>query len=138
MSTAAKPLNAEDIMQHEIVTADVDETASKLSSRMSLNDIHHIPILDDGFLLGVVSTADIEMVTRCSKLVPNLAKLVRASDIMSTPPVTAKEDASVEEVINLMIENNVRSIVIARSEEELLGIVTHTDIMRLCADLLQD
>lgn len=54
---------------------------------------------------------------------------VKASDIMSSPPVTAHEDMSIEEVAKLMWDKGVGSILIVNPEMKLVGIVTERDIL---------
>ena len=61
---------------------------------------------------------------------------VKASDIMSSPPVTATEDAVIEEVARLMWEKGVGSILIVNSEMKLVGIVTERDMLYASSHLM--
>ncbi|WP_448577526.1 CBS domain-containing protein [Thermosphaera sp.] len=54
---------------------------------------------------------------------------VRASDVMSTPPVTAEETTSIEDVAKKMFDNDVSSIMVVDTAGRLVGIVTEKDVV---------
>ncbi|QOR94371.1 CBS domain-containing protein [Thermosphaera chiliense] len=54
---------------------------------------------------------------------------VRASDVMSTPPVTAEETMPIEEVAKKMFENDVSSVMVVDNTGRLVGIVTEKDVV---------
>lgn len=54
---------------------------------------------------------------------------IRVADIMSTPPITAKDNTPVEEIAKLMNENNIGSVMITDSECHLIGIITERDLI---------
>ncbi len=54
---------------------------------------------------------------------------VRASDVMSTPPVTAEETLPIEEVAKKMFENDVSSVMVVDNTGRLVGIVTEKDVV---------
>lgn len=54
---------------------------------------------------------------------------IKASDVMSSPAVTTREDVMVEEVARLMWENGVGSILVTNHENKLVGIITERDIL---------
>lgn len=61
---------------------------------------------------------------------------VKAADIMSSPPVTTREDAMIEEVARLMWDNGVGSILIVSSDNKLVGILTERDMLYASSHLL--
>lgn len=54
---------------------------------------------------------------------------VRATDVMSTPPITAEETMPIEEVAKKMFENDVSSVMVVDSTGRLVGIVTEKDVV---------
>jgi len=50
---------------------------------------------------------------------------------MVRKPFTLKPDQTVEDVINLMKEKNISSVLIVDDEQKLLGIITERDIINL-------
>ncbi len=61
---------------------------------------------------------------------------VKAADIMSSPPVTMREDAMIEEVARLMWDKGVGSILIVSSDNKLVGILTERDMLYASSHLL--
>ncbi|RLG78628.1 MAG: histidine kinase [Thermoprotei archaeon] len=54
---------------------------------------------------------------------------LRVGDIMSTPPITARRDDSIEEMAKIMYDNLIGSVNIVDEEGKLEGIVTERDII---------
>ncbi|MCC6033546.1 MAG: CBS domain-containing protein [Desulfurococcaceae archaeon] len=59
---------------------------------------------------------------------------IRVADIMSTPPITAGENAPVEEIAKIMNENNIGSVMIVDSRGVLTGIITERDLIYAIAN----
>lgn len=60
---------------------------------------------------------------------------IRVADIMSTPPITAKDNTPVEEVAKIMNENNIGSVMIVDSGGHLTGIITERDLIFAIANM---
>jgi len=56
-------------------------------------------------------------------------KMIRAEDIMTPNPITAKPDESVARVAKVMSENRIGSVIIVDSGGRPIGIVTSHDIL---------
>jgi CBS domain-containing protein len=61
---------------------------------------------------------------------------VKSADIMSSPPVTTREDTVVEEVARLMWDKGVGSVLIVGSDNKLVGILTERDMLYASSHLL--
>jgi predicted transcriptional regulator len=59
---------------------------------------------------------------------------IRAEDIMSSPPVTIRIDASVEEAAKLMYDNNVGSVMVVDNTGVIVGIMTERDLIYAVAN----
>lgn len=57
----------------------------------------------------------------------------KIGEIMTSPVITAKEDHPVTELASKMLESHVSSLVILSTQQELKGIVTREDIIRVVA-----
>lgn len=53
-----------------------------------------------------------------------------ATDVMTSPVFTLPEDASLGEILNFMEEHKVNRVPIVNQKDELVGIITRTDILR--------
>ncbi|MBO3769428.1 MAG: CBS domain-containing protein [Thermoproteota archaeon] len=59
---------------------------------------------------------------------------IRAEDIMSFPPVTARADTLIEDVAKLMYDNNVGSVMIVDNAGVIVGIMTERDLIYAVAN----
>ena len=75
-----------------------------------------------GFKLCVHNTRD--------KMYMSTGKSLRVNDVMSSPVITTKEDATINEIAQKMRKHNIGSVVIVNKAKEPIGIVTERDIIR--------
>lgn len=115
-----------DVMTTNPATVSRDEPISRAARLMRDHDTGIVPVVDDGNrLIGVVTDRDI--VTRIVAGERNAAD-ARVSDAMSADVKTLTEDASVDDVHELMRDNQVRRVPIVNSNRELIGIVAQADL----------
>jgi len=55
---------------------------------------------------------------------------LRVNDVMSSPVVTSKDDATINEIAQKLRKHNIGSVVIINKAREPIGIVTERDIIR--------
>jgi acetoin utilization protein AcuB len=102
----------------------------------------HLPVVDKkGTLIGVVTQTDIVRtspspatalsVSEVNYLLANL----RIREVMSSPAITAVEDAPLEEAARVMVENKIGCLPVMRGGK-LVGMITETDIFRLFVEIL--
>jgi acetoin utilization protein AcuB len=102
-----------------------DEDLASARSLMQINRIHHLPVVDDDVLVGILCDRD---------LLPYISR-DRVRDVMTRDVATVSSNASLGEVLNLMEAGRVGSVVIA-GELGIEGIFTVTDALRVFAQLL--
>ena len=129
MTTALITLKARDTVRH----ADVD---------MKLANIRHIPVIDDhGHLLGILSNRDVlrALGGAGSGEVENgddEGDGVIIGDIMTRRVHTVREDTPAHEAAALMLEHKIGALPVIGDEEQLVGLVTETDFVRIAHDAL--
>ena len=107
-----------------------------------------LPVTDaDGFVVGVVSEADLILHADPSVLEPRFfegharrdarrkAEAMFARDLMTTPAVTIGPQAPVAEAAHRMHERSVKRLPVVGPEGRLLGIVSRVDLL---AEFLRD
>jgi len=80
--------------------------------------------------------------TRLDRLAERL-RSVRAGDIMTRDVVTTKEDATLEEVANIMVKKRISGLPVVRKRGKVVGMITETDLfivmdMIESGDVLED
>ena len=113
---------AKDIMTKDIITVEPTMTVKQLANTLIKNQVSGVPVAGkNGKIIGVVSEADI--VARKGKDVKS---------IMSKKVISVREDASVEEIAQLMTTHSIKRVPVMRGGE-VVGIVSRADIVSAIA-----
>ena len=113
-----------DIMEKNVITIDINETANNAANQMKENDISFLVIIENGKPVGVVSERDF-----VQKLCINNQNSsdVKISDIMSYKFRWVSPTTKIEDAIQKMLNNNIRRLLIL-DDEKLVGVITQTDL----------
>jgi len=128
-----------DWMTGNLVTLSPKASVAEALTLCRERRIRHIPIVEEGRLIGIVSDRDLRDAS------PALGDAERAStlqekrvgDVMTREVSTTVPEESIENVAQEMYELKIGSlpVVAEEDEEKLLGIVTSSDVMRALVTL---
>jgi CBS domain-containing protein len=102
---------------------------------MTMGRIRHLPILDDGELVGIISQRDMFRSAAAAALgfvedtQRALIQTIRIKDIMTENVVTISPEASVKDAARIMIDKKIGCLPVLE-RKKLIGIITETDILR--------
>jgi acetoin utilization protein AcuB len=96
--------------------------------------IRHVPVLEDGKLLGIVSERDLHVVEALSHCNPDE---VSVHEAMVADVYTVTEDDSLDEIVEAMVDRRCGSAVILDRDHHVTGIFTATDALRVLGDVLR-
>lgn len=127
-------MTVEGIMSRDLVTVAPDATLTEVRRRLHDGQFHHMPVLEDGHLVGVISDRDLlraispflDTYSEEQRDVQTLSQV--AGDIMRTDPITVAPETDVEEAANLLLDNQISSLPIV-DDGRLVGIVTTKDLL---------
>jgi acetoin utilization protein AcuB len=136
-SGKAHMLLVNDSMTREVVTLPPQTTAGEALAVCRERRIRHLPVLDDGRLVGIVSDRDLRSAT------PALGDPARAEalgrilvrDVMAREVATIRPDDPIEEAANAMREKKIGCLPVVE-DGALLGIVTSSDVMEALVYLM--
>lgn len=106
---------------------------AEAARRMHTHEIRHLPVLRGGQLLGIVSDRDLAMVESLPEVDP---ERVSVGEAMTSEPYTVPPTAPLGSVLREMAEHKYGTAVVVDGGQPV-GIVTTTDALRLCVDLLE-
>ncbi len=124
-----------EIMMGSPVTLKPDETLDLANDVISLGRIRHIPIVEDGRLVGVLSERDMLGPAATTifglkhKSKSALLKTFLIKDVMKKKVVTVTPDTPIKDAAHLMKEKKIGCVPVV-NEGSLVGLVTTTDILR--------
>lgn len=114
-----------------------DANIKELNKLINIQGISHIPVVNKGKLIGIVSKTD--LVTRFFRLLENssgknYSNLVMehdlVEDLMTENPVTAFEDDGIEYIIELLLQGAFHSVPVVDKDNFLKGIITSYDVLK--------
>lgn len=140
---ACRQLRVADHMSTDLITTTPTEGAFALIRKMAKR-IHHLPVVADGELVGVVSEHDVRRALALDDVetIKEAAQGIRlmgnfdAGKIMSSKVETTAPDATLSEVAEQMLNHKVGSLPVVQ-RGELVGIITDTDLLQACAAALE-
>jgi acetoin utilization protein AcuB len=137
-----------DWMTRNLVTLSPEASVAEALTLCRERRIRHIPILEEGRLVGIVSDRDLRDASPALGDAERASALqeIRVGDVMTREVSTADPQDSIENVAQEMYELKIGSLPVvaegpvvdegsAVAEEELLGIVTSSDVMRALVTL---
>ena len=119
-------MTVQNIMTTNVACCTPDTPLNQVARMMVEHDCGEIPIADNsGRVLGVVTDRDI-----CCRAVAHDCNVCEttASEIMSTPVVTAQPTMSLEQCAQLMEQNMIRRIPVVDQNGCCCGIVAQADL----------
>jgi CBS domain-containing protein len=149
-------MRAHQIMTRQVVTIAADASIVDAANTMLNKRISGLPVVDEGGkLVGIVSQGDFirraEIGTerkhgRWLKFLVGPGRAAsdfvqergrKVGEIMTSDPCTVTEDATLEDIVELMERNNVKRLPVMRADR-LVGIVTRTNLLQAVAGLTRD
>ena len=114
---------------------DTDDRIAKVERLMKQHHIRHIPVQQDGRVVGIVSSRDLHHLV--DRILPNTdTARIRARDIMIDDVYIVAFDTPLHEVALEMAKRHIGSAVVLH-HEKLAGILSATDICRILAEIFE-
>lgn len=107
-----------------------DASLSEANDLMNNYNIRHLPVVnEENYLVGILSKSDYIAL----KYVDSRFKGFCVKDVMTSPVKVVSHFTKVTDVAKLFLVNKLSSVLIARNDE-LAGILTTEDLLKLLAD----
>lgn len=124
------------VMSAPAVFVDLDAPPSRVAALLETSPFHHLPVLDGGVLVGVVSSIDLARVSLGAWVSDPqterawLDTQFRIADLMSWEPQFVREDDSVKLAADKLSTGDLHCLPVLDQRDALTGIVTSTDLLR--------
>jgi CBS domain-containing membrane protein len=141
-----RSVKARDIMNENVVTVTPEDNLAGAVKAMSDGEVSGAPVVDtDGIVVGIVSEKDIlrkmlggktgsimTLMTGCLRAGGCMCMRVRdlsVREVMSSPAVTVRDDATLAEMADLLSGRKVNRLPVTDGDGRLLGILARSDIV---------
>jgi acetoin utilization protein AcuB len=110
-----------------------EQPLDRAATKMREHRVRHLPVLDGGELLGILSERDVAFVRALRDV--DVAHLL-VEDAMSIEPFAVDPDATLAEVAREMHRHRYGSAVV-REGRDVVGIITTVDVLGALARILE-
>jgi acetoin utilization protein AcuB len=119
-----------DILRTDVITVTPETTLAETLHLLNRQGVRHLPVIEDGRLVGIVSDRDIKSALALSLGPGGAARHRTAGQIMTRDPITIAPTFPVEEAARVMVSNRISALPVVEAAR-LVGLVTETDLLRL-------
>ena len=116
------------IMTVDPVTIGPDAPVAEARQMLVSLDIHHLPVVEDGVLVGILSSADLLKV-HVLRDKPAALDAIRVRQVMEPDPVTLDVFADLIDVATALTNGSFHALPVVEDDNVLVGIVTSTDLI---------
>ena len=120
-----------DIASRDVKSFKIDCSVKEAAKKLVDNEIDGAPVIKDGKVVGVFTLTDLVQAIADD----NENKTV--GELMSTNVVIVNEDLKIANAIEVMLKKSISRLIIADNDNNLLGIVTRTDLINIITNLEQ-
>jgi CBS domain-containing protein len=124
-----------ELMTKRVRTLGVDAKLSEARRALSEERIHHLPVVEGGKLVGVLSSRDLVRILREAKaggaqdVDAILDRTASVREAMTPVLVALRPDDPVERAVDLISDGTIHSLLVLDEQRRLVGIVTDTDLL---------
>jgi acetoin utilization protein AcuB len=126
-------MSVQSIMTKTVVSASPDATVREAIQLIDDNDIRHLPIVEHGRLIGIVSDRDLR---GCERERPDEQLGTALRELMSHEPLCMEAGESIKTLIDVMLEYKIGALPVVGRDGELIGIVSYIDVLQHARALL--
>lgn len=115
-----------DWMTREVITVTENDSIEDLHNIMLKNRINHLPVVEEGRLIGIITRSDIRQALTSLQFDKTKSKV---KDFMVREVTTVNEYDTLEDALVIIFQKKVGSLPVVQNNNKLVGIITRHDIM---------
>lgn len=129
-------MEVNEIMHTDVAVLTPQSSLRDVAELMRERDVRHVPILESGNIVGIVSDRDIRLYvadlfqSQGETEIEANRRALTIRNIMQTKPLQVDPSADVDEVVDLLLEYRIGAVLVSDSQGILRGIVSYEDILR--------
>ncbi len=124
-----KNIKAKDIMIKDVMTISSNEKLALADLKMTRSSIGGLPVVDGKKLVGIITQRDIMLAKNY-----DIGGL-NAKDLMSKKPVTISPNASLKQILKVLLDNKIERLPVV-DKGKFVGLVVHGRILKAVHDSL--
>jgi CBS domain-containing protein len=123
---------AEHLMTPSPLTADPEEPLADAIARMTLAQVHQLPVTSRGRLVGLLCKRDIVLDERdwAGTARSRWSETLRVSTLMETDVPTVKPSCPIVDLVKAFADWRIGTLPVVAGDERLVGIISYVDVLR--------
>ena len=117
------------IMTTGPTTVDVSDPISVAKELFKSDEMHHLPVVENGLLVGIVSTSDL-LKYHLLDADPGAISVVTIRQVMEADPVVLQSEASLRDAAEALSVGAYHALPVVDQNRALVGIVTTGDLVK--------
>jgi len=143
----AQELHVRDVMSKNVLTIRRGSSLTEAVNLMTKEHVSGLPVVDEnGRLSGIVTEGDfvsamdigggavagaLEAIVRKHRARKKMGTIV--DDIMTSDPITIKEDDTLQKAVEMMDRSRVKRLIVTDGDNHVNGVVSRADVIKLFA-----
>ena len=128
MEATMRDQSIDRIMTHDPVVIGHEESVADARKLFALKKIHHLPVVDEGKLVGMLSSADLhKLYLLQDHATATLSTTV--GQIMHKRPVVIDISANLRDAAEILYGSGFHALPVVQGDSEIVGIVTSSDLI---------
>eukprot|EP01128_Nolandella_sp_AFSM9_P010513 TRINITY_DN7284_c0_g1_i1.p1 TRINITY_DN7284_c0_g1~~TRINITY_DN7284_c0_g1_i1.p1 ORF type:complete len:342 (-),score=96.19 TRINITY_DN7284_c0_g1_i1:84-1067(-) len=138
-SFSSKTIDELNLGTKEVITFDQKGPVMLAFKEFCVHKIESVPVVDEAKkVVGTISAYDIKTIDADTEAIENLFLDYKGytkalSDEVKLPPVTLKGDATVEKLLETLLQNHIHHVFVVDDDDKLISVVSMTDLLRVIA-----
>lgn len=144
-TTKPKTMQLQEVSVGQVMTAEVffvtpETTLEQVHEIFSMHEFHHLPVVDRGSLVGMISKSDMLLLSNAFPLDDaarrrerdaELFPRILVKEVMTRQLVRLRPEMSVSIAAGILLENMFHAMPVVDEREDLVGILSWVDLVRL-------
>ncbi|MEA3640943.1 MAG: CBS domain-containing protein [Lamprobacter sp.] len=128
-------MHVSDYMTATPITIETSADYQEAFQIMEERNLHHLPVVDaEGGVIGILTRRDLQLAARCFKEAP-----AEVGEVMHSPVTTITPDADLAAAVERMRSDRIGCLPVSTDGgQNIVGIITETDLLRALAQLLAE
>lgn len=113
------------IMTTNVITTQPDELLSAVRNTFMNNALHHLPVVENGKLIGIMTTYDLWK----NKIAPEHYATTTVREIMNTKIAKISPGDKIGTAAEVFLANKFHALPVVDHTQKLLGLITSFDVL---------
>ncbi len=126
-----REVSVAEVMNKTVIVMDINSDIPDIAREMINRDAGSVVITENGKAMGIITERDLAKNVIAEDIRPSE---VRASEILSSPLITIKPNASIVEASEVMLKANIKRLPVLENDM-VIGVISNTDILMVTPGL---